>query len=77
MLLVDYMILLTGSRFLKATENRQDFSFGAKEFFSSIKRKSLFPFLLQRFKIFSVTLEKILILNFPLFSKIKIDCQMW
>lgn len=39
MLLVDYMILLTGSRFLKTTENREDFSVGVKGFFSSIKRK--------------------------------------
>lgn len=43
MLLVDYTISLTGSRFLKATEKREDFSFGAKGFFSS-KRKLSCPF---------------------------------
>lgn len=40
MLLLGYTIALTGSRFLKAIENREDFFFGAKGFFSSIKKKS-------------------------------------
>lgn len=40
MLLVDYMILLTGSRLLKATENREDFSFGVKEFSLQLKENT-------------------------------------
>jgi len=42
MLLLDYTISLTGSRFLKATENKEDFFFGAMGFLSSIKRKPSF-----------------------------------
>lgn len=74
MLLLGYTIALTSSRFLKAIENREDFFFGAKGFFSSIKKKS------SRFSLFFMMKMKNTLCNiqrtifkFPLFPNIKIE----